>query len=67
MLALDKKQSGWIINFKDGSKLALSENAYEKYNEENNKKFVSSEEHWFDIQNGINKYNIPMFFDESIE
>lgn len=67
MLVLEKKQSGWIINFKDGNKIALSENAYEKYNEENNKKLVSSEEHWFDIQNGINKYNIPMFFDKSIE
>ena len=67
MLVLEKKQSGWIINFKDGSKIALSENAYEKYNVENNKKLVSSEEHWFDIQNAINKYSIPMFFDESIE
>lgn len=32
----------------------------------NNKKLVSSEEHWFDIQKGINRYNMPMFFDESI-
>lgn len=33
MLVLETKQSGWIINFKDGSKIALSENAYKRYNE----------------------------------
>ena len=34
MVVLEKKQSGWIINFKNGSKIALSENAYKKYEEE---------------------------------
>lgn len=48
-------KSGWIINFNNGYRVILSENAYRKYEEETPKEDVISEEHWFNIEEAIRK------------
>ena len=47
--------SGWIINFKNGTRIILSENAYKKYDKETPKEDVESEEHWFSLDDAIRK------------
>lgn len=49
-------ESGWIINFKNGTSVILNENAYKKYQKETPKKDVSSEEHWFILANAIKEH-----------
>ena len=46
-------KSGWIIKFKDGYTVALSEEKYVDWSKENKKLHVSIEEHWFDIYKGM--------------
>lgn len=46
-------ESGWVINFKNGNKVILSENAYKKYQEETPKDTVETEEHWFSLDEAI--------------
>ena len=44
-------ESGWIINFRDGSKIALDEGAYQVLVKKLNG--IRSEEHWFFLENAI--------------
>ena len=54
-------KSAWLINFKNGSKVILSENAYKKYEIETPKDTVGTEEHWFSMDNCIaNNPNIDL-------
>lgn len=46
-------QSGWIINFKNGTRVILSERMYRKYEKETPKEDVYSEEHWFSIDDAV--------------
>ena len=46
-------ESAWLINFKTGYKVILSEKAYKKYNKETPKETVNTEEHWFSMDNCI--------------
>lgn len=39
--------SAWLINYKDGSKVILSEEKYREHRKETPIKCVESEEHWF--------------------
>lgn len=48
-------QSSWLINFKNGNKVILSEVAYKKYDAETPKETVESEEHWFSMDICIKK------------
>ena len=48
-------KSCWLINFKNGNKVILSENAYKKYKAETPKDDVESEEHWFTMEECIKK------------
>lgn len=44
----------WLINFKNGYKVILSEEKYRKhYLKETPKEEVMSEEHWFEMKNCI--------------
>lgn len=47
-------ESGWVINFKDGSHLVLNEKAYKSLSKKLKK--IRSEEHWFCLTDAINKY-----------
>jgi hypothetical protein len=49
-------RSGWKINFKNGYKVILTEKAYEKYQKETPKEDVSTEEHWFILDDLLNTY-----------
>lgn len=42
-------KSGWIINFKNGTRILLNEKAYEKYEKETPLEDVKTEEHWFNF------------------
>lgn len=46
-------ESGWIINFKNGTSIILNEKAYKKYEKETPKEDVRSEEHWFSLKQAI--------------
>lgn len=48
-------KSAWLINFKNGYRIILSESAYKKYQLETPKEDVESEEHWFDMDKCIEK------------
>ncbi|MEN2468208.1 hypothetical protein [Ornithinibacillus sp. JPR2-1] len=48
-------KSGWIINFKNGTRVILSERAYKRYVKETPKQDVQSDEHWFDIEKARSK------------
>lgn len=50
--------SGWIINYKDGHREAMCEAYYKVWSERNIKDTIQSEEHWFDISDGMRKYGI---------
>lgn len=39
--------SAWLINYKDGSKVILSEESYKEHKKETPVKCIESEEHWF--------------------
>lgn len=56
MTAMSSLESGWLINFKNGHKVILSEKAYLKYQEETPKEDVECEEHWFIIEHAFKKY-----------
>lgn len=47
------KESGWIINFKNGNRIILNEKAYLKYQKETLKEDVRLEEHWFILNQAI--------------
>jgi hypothetical protein len=47
--------SGWIINFKDGTAVILSESKYKEYEKTVDIGTVYSEEHWFDIKDAVRK------------
>ena len=47
--------SGWIINYKDGTAVILSERKYKEYEKEVDISKVADEEHWFDIKEAIRK------------
>lgn len=47
--------SGWIINFKDGTGVILSENKYKEYQKNEDISKVDTEEHWFDMKRAIEK------------
>jgi len=47
--------SGWIINFKNGTRIILTENSYKRYENETPKEDVVSEEHWFSLDGAISK------------
>jgi len=47
--------SGWIINFKNGTRIILTENSYKRYENETPKEDVASEEHWFSLDGAISK------------
>lgn len=51
-------QSGWIVRFKDGKSVAMSEPAYRAYRETSRKYDSVVEEHWFDIVDGMKKNGI---------
>ena len=46
-------ESGWIINFNDGFIIAFSEEKYKEYTKTHDKNDVLSEEHWFNIKDGM--------------
>ena len=46
-------KSAWLINFKNGNQVILSEKSYLKYEKETPKEDVRSEEHWFDMEKCI--------------
>lgn len=46
-------KSAWLINFKNGNKVILSEKAYKKYETETPKNTVEKEEHWFSMEQCI--------------
>lgn len=48
--------SGWIINYKDGTAVILSESKYKEYEKTVDKNKVACEEHWFDIKEAIRKH-----------
>lgn len=48
--------SGWIINFKDGTAVILSEKKYKEYRETVDISTVADEEHWFDVKQAIAKH-----------
>jgi hypothetical protein len=48
--------SGWIINYKDGTSMILSEEKYKALGKQEIGKFIQSEEHWFDIKEAIKKH-----------
>lgn len=48
-------KSGWLINYKNGSKTILTEEKYVEYNKEKDKTEVVCEEHWFDIEKAKEK------------
>ena len=48
-------KTAWLIRFKNGNKVILSENKYRKYEEETPKKDVEVEEHWFSMDKCIEK------------
>lgn len=47
--------SAWLINFKNGNKVILSEQAYKVYKKQTPVKDVKSEEHWFSMTRCIEK------------
>lgn len=47
-------ESGWVINFKDGNRIALNEKAYKSLSKKLKK--IQSEEHWFCLEGAINQY-----------
>ena len=47
--------SGWIIKYKDGTGVILSENKFKEYQETVDYSKVETEEHWFDIREAIKK------------
>lgn len=42
-------KSAWLIRFKTGYKVILSENAYEQYKKETPSEYVEVEKHWFSM------------------
>ena len=47
-------ESAWLIRFKNGNKVILSEKVYkEKYLKETPKDIVKIEEHWFNVKDCI--------------
>ncbi|CAM2999346.1 hypothetical protein HAHI6034_11100 [Hathewaya histolytica] len=48
-------ESAWLINFKNGYKVILSESTYKRYEKETPKEDVSSEHHWFSMDKCISK------------
>jgi hypothetical protein len=48
--------SGWIVNYKDGIGVILSERKYQEFKQKEDGKFIESEEHWFDMKQAIEKY-----------
>lgn len=48
-------ESCWLINFKNGYKMILSEAEYLKYKQKRNVEQIYTEEHWFIMDNCIKK------------
>lgn len=46
-------ESGWLIRFRNGYKVILSESSYKKYERETPKEDVEVEEHWFSMDKCI--------------
>lgn len=46
--------SGWVINFKDGSRIAYNEKAYKTLVKEPDK--IQSEEHGFSLLDAVKRY-----------
>jgi tRNA A58 N-methylase Trm61 len=46
-------KSAWLINFKNGNKVILTEETYKKYDKETSKEEVDTEEHWFSMEKCI--------------
>ncbi len=49
-------KSAFVIIFKNGEKIMLSERAYKRYEEETPKEDVYVEEHWFSLEDARKKY-----------
>jgi hypothetical protein len=53
--------SVWIINFEDGDRLCMTEDAYREFKTQSNKHGLTvniiSEEHWFDKKKAKEKYD----------
>jgi hypothetical protein len=49
-------KTGWVINFKDGGVIFLSEEAHRDFCETKKVSDISCEEHWFDMQKAKEKY-----------
>ncbi|WP_180953443.1 hypothetical protein [Bacillus sp. T33-2] len=47
--------SGWIINYKDGTSVILSERKYKELDINSKGHLIVSEEHWFDITEAIRR------------
>lgn len=43
-------KSGWLIEYKDGHQVILTEERYEQYKEDRDFEVIVWEEHWFDIE-----------------
>ncbi len=48
-------ESGWVVNFKDGNRIALDEKAYKVLSKDPEE--IQSEEHWFSLTAAIKKYS----------
>lgn len=48
-----KLKSGWIINYKDGERVIMSEGSYKEYESTVDIELVKSEEHWFNLELAI--------------
>lgn len=48
-------KSAWLINFKNGNKIICTEEIYENFIKNIDIKEIDSEEHWFKIEECINK------------
>lgn len=44
-------ESGWIVNFKDGTRIAYDEKSYKTLNK--NQEGIRSEEHWFSLEDAV--------------
>lgn len=53
--AIGSYESGWIIEFKNGNRIILTESAYKKYDKETPKEDVACEEHWFSLRDAVRK------------
>lgn len=48
--------SGWVVNFKDGESVIMTEKAYAEHQLVNDKALVETEDHYFDIREAIKKH-----------